>query len=197
VLFSGQKATILSCRNSGVQSVMMVTMFCRDPEDPGRRVMKNLLRTTVCGLLTILVAGLALAQEVYIYPAKGQSAEQQDKDKYECYNWAKNDTGFDPMALPTTSSAPPKSQKKSGGAITGALGGAVLGGVLGDSSKSAKRGALAGGLIGGVRQSSQNTKTEQNRSDWERTESANYASNRNNYNRAYSACLEGRGYTVK
>jgi len=159
--------------------------------------MKNLLRTTVCGLLTILVAGLALAQEVYIYPAKGQSAEQQDKDKYECYNWAKNDTGFDPMALPTTSSAPPKSQKKSGGAITGALGGAVLGGVLGDSSKSAKRGALAGGLIGGVRQSSQNTKTEQNRSDWERTESANYASNRNNYNRAYSACLEGRGYTVK
>lgn len=159
--------------------------------------MGNMLRTAVYCLLMMQVAGQAMAQELYIYPAKGQSAEQQDKDKFECYNWAKNDTGFDPMALPTTSSAPPKGQKKSGGAITGALGGAVLGGVLGDSSKSAKRGAVAGGLIGGVRQSSKNTRTEQKRSDWERKESANYANNRNNYNRAYSACLEGRGYTVK
>ena len=159
--------------------------------------MNNLIRTTVCCLLTVLMAGQAMAQELFIYPAKGQSAEQQDKDKFECYNWAKNDTGFDPMAVPTTSSAPPSGQKKSGGAVRGALGGAVLGGVLGDSGKSAKRGAVAGGLIGGVRQSSQNTRTEQKRSDWERQESANYANNRNNYNRAYSACLEGRGYTVK
>jgi len=159
--------------------------------------MNKFIRTTVSCLLTVLVAGQAVAQELYIYPAKGQSAEQQDKDKFECYNWAKNDTGFDPMALPTTSSAPPSGQKKSGGAVTGALGGAVLGGILGDSGKSAKRGAVAGGLIGGVRQSSQNTKTEQKRADWERKESANYANNRNNYNRAYSACLEGRGYTVR
>ena len=159
--------------------------------------MNNVIRMTVYCLLTLLVAGQAMAQELYIYPAKGQSSEQQEKDKFECYSWAKNDTGFDPMALPTTSSAPPSGQKKSGGAVRGALGGAVLGGILGDSGKSAKRGALAGGLIGGVRQSSQNTKTEQKWSDWERQESANYANNRNNYNRAYSACLEGRGYTVK
>ena len=159
--------------------------------------MNKVIRTTACCLLTLLVAGQAMAQELYIYPANGQSAEQQDKDKFECYNWAKNDTGFDPMAVPTTSSAPPSGQKKSGGAVRGALGGAVLGGVLGDSGKSAKRGAVAGGLIGGVRQSSQNTRTEQKRSDWERQESANYANNRNNYNRAYSACLEGRGYTVR
>jgi len=159
--------------------------------------MNNLIRTTMCCLLTVLVAGQAMAQELYIYPANGQSAEQQDKDKFECYNWAKNDTGFDPMAVPTTSSAPPSGQKKSGGAVRGALGGAVLGGVLGDSGKSAKRGAVAGGLIGGVRQSSKNTRTAQKRADWEQQESANYANNRNNYNRAYSACLEGRGYTVK
>ena len=159
--------------------------------------MNILIRTTACCALTLLMAGQGMAQELYIYPAKGQSADQLDKDKYECYNCAKRDTGFDPMAVPTTSSAPPRGQKKSGGAVTGALGGAVLGGVLGDSGKSAKRGALAGGLIGGVRQSSKNTRTEQKRADWEQKESSNYANNRNNYNRAYSACLEGRGYTVK
>ena len=142
-------------------------------------------------------AGTASASELYIYPAKGQSSEQQDKDKFECYNWAKKDTGFDPMAVPTTSTAPPSSQKKSGGIVRGGLGGAALGAIIGDSSKSAKRGAVAGGLIGGVRQSSQNRQTEQNRQQWEQQESANYANNRNNYNRAYSACLEGRGYTVK
>jgi uncharacterized protein YcfJ len=159
--------------------------------------MNYLLRTVASCLLTLLMLGQAMAQELFIYPANGQSADQLDKDKFECYSWAKRDTGFDPMALPTTSSAPPRGQKKSGGAVTGALGGAVLGGILGDSGRSAKRGAVAGGLIGGVRQSSQNTKTDQKRSDWESKESANYANNRNNYNRAYSACLEGRGYTVR
>jgi len=175
----------------------MTDQVPKDPKDSGRAGMNNLLRTTVYCLLTLLVAGQAIAQELYIYPATGQSAEQMDKDKFECYNWAKNDTGFDPMAVPTTSSAPPRGQKKSGGAAAGAVGGAVLGGILGDSGKSAKRGAVAGGLIGGVRQSSKNTRTAQKRADWEQQESANYANNRNNYNRAYSACLEGRGYTVK
>ena len=28
-------------------------------------------------------------------------------------------------------------------------------------------------------------------------EADNYANNRNQYNRAYTACLEGKGYTVK
>lgn len=31
-----------------------------------------------------------------IYPAADQSAEQQDKDEYECYRWAKAQSGYDP-----------------------------------------------------------------------------------------------------
>ena len=147
--------------------------------------------------MLLFSTGSILAQELYIYPAGGQSAEQMDKDKFECYNWAKKDSGFDPMEVPTTSTAPPSGQKKSGGVAKGALGGAALGAILGDSSKAAKRGAVAGGLFGGVRQSSHNRQTEQNRQQWEQQESSRYANNRNNYNRAYSACLEGRGYTVK
>ena len=145
----------------------------------------------------LIAASPGLAQELYIYPAGGQSAEQMDKDKYECYNWAKRDTGFDPMEVPVTSTAPPSGQKKSGGVARGALGGAALGAIIGDSSRSAGRGAAAGGLIGGVRQSSRNRQVEQERQQWEQQEAANYSNNRNNYNRAYSACLEGRGYTVK
>jgi hypothetical protein len=138
-----------------------------------------------------------LAEELYIYPAGGQSAEQMDKDKHECYKWAKNDTGFDPMAAPTTTSAPPEGQKKSGGVVKGGLAGAATGAIIGDNRKATRRGAAAGGLIGGVRQSSHNTKVDQSQQQWEQQEASNYANQRNNYNRAYSACLEGRGYTVK
>jgi len=154
-------------------------------------------QASLVGLALAGASCMVYAQEVFIYPNKGQSAEQQEKDKYACYGWAKNNSGFDPMAPPTTTTAPPSSEKKSGGVIRGGLGGAALGAIIGDSSKSAKRGAVAGGLIGGVRQSSTNRQTEQKQQEWAQRESSNYANSRNNYNRAYAACLEGRGYTVK
>lgn len=148
-------------------------------------------------LAAVLFAGTASAQEFFIYPQNGQSAEQTEKDKFECYQWARNNSGFDPMAPPVTSTAPPKTQKKSGGVIGGAAVGAIGGKVFGSSKSTTRKSAAAGALIGGLRQSSSNSKEEQKRSDWEQRESANYANNRNSYNRAYSACLEGRGYTVK
>ena len=151
--------------------------------------------TVLAALLIYATPGFA--QELYIYPAGGQSAEQMDKDKYECYNWARKDSGFDPMAVPTTSTAPPGGQKKSGGVVKGGLVGAATGVIIGDNRKAARRGAAAGGLIGGVRQSSHNTRVDQGQQQWEQQEASQYANERNNYNRAYSACLEGRGYTVK
>lgn len=32
----------------------------------------------------------------FVYPAKGQSDELRDRDRYECYLWAVDQTGFDP-----------------------------------------------------------------------------------------------------
>lgn len=151
--------------------------------------------TLLTALLLYAIPGLA--EELYIYPAQDQSVEQMDKDKHECYNWARKDSGFDPMAVPTTSTAPPSGQKKSAGVVKGGLAGAATGAIIGDNRKATRRGAAAGGLIGGVRQSSHNTKVDQSQQQWEQQEASRYANERNNYNRAYSACLEGRGYTVK
>ena len=110
------------------------------------------------------------------------------------------------MQVPTASSPAPSQEKKSvggsalkGGAV-GGIGGAVLGGIVG-GKKKAKKGAVIGGLtggtLGGVRSSSQNRQAEQNRQQWEKQETNKYMRQRNDYNRAYSACLSGRGYTVK
>lgn len=145
----------------------------------------------------MLGSAMSTAQEMIIYPAKGQSAEQLEKDKYECYSWAKQSSGFDPMALPTASAPPPDAQAQKGGAVKGAVGGAALGAIIGDSSESAGKGAAAGALISGVRQSRHNKQVEQQQQNWEQQQVDQYAAARTNYNRANAACLEGRGYTVK
>ena len=158
--------------------------------------MKLIIKTGVMILSMVGLTNLAMA-DFMIFPAKGQSNEQLEKDKFSCYGWAKQQSGFDPMATPTTSTPPPSQQQKSGGVARGALGGAALGAIIGDSSRSARNAGVAGALIGGVRQSSANTKTQQNTEQWKQQEANNYANNRNQYNRAYTACLEGKGYTVK
>ena len=148
----------------------------------------------------------ALAQDLVVYPAKGQSNEQLDKDKFECYSWAKGQTGFDPMQMPTASSPAPSKGDKSvaggviGGGLLGGVGGAVIGGIAGGKSaarKGAAIGGLSGGALGGMRSSSQNKQANAKREQWEREQTNQYMQQRNLYNRNYAACLEGRGYSVK
>ena len=38
----------------------------------------------------------ATASDIFVYPRNGQSAEQTNKDRYECHAWAVSQTGFDP-----------------------------------------------------------------------------------------------------
>jgi len=35
-------------------------------------------------------------EDLYIYPAQGQSEQQQADDRYECHRWAVDETGYDP-----------------------------------------------------------------------------------------------------
>ena len=58
-------------------------------------------------IFAVFLVSHVQAQELIVYPAKGQSNEQMEKDKFECYSWAKGQTGFDPMQMPTASSPPP------------------------------------------------------------------------------------------
>ena len=162
--------------------------------------MKRIILISACLFLATLVAGPVLAQDPIVFPAKGQSQDQIEQDKFQCYNWAKKETGFDPMKVPTATSPPPQQQARRGGAVRGAAVGAGAGAIIksGDSrSRGARRGAAAGALVGGARTQSQMRRDEQARQQWEQEQAAQYAHNRNTYNRAYAACMEGRGYTVK
>jgi predicted lipid-binding transport protein (Tim44 family) len=169
--------------------------------------MKRAMHLVISLLVLAVVVGPALAQDFYIYPNKGQSQEQLEKDKFECYSWAKQNTGFDPMETPRASEPPPPKQAQGsvgGGVVRGGAGGGLLGagvGAIAGGKKGAKKGlaigAVSGGAIGGVRSHSQQKKDQQAQQQWAQQQTNQYMQKRNGYNRAYSACLEGRGYTVK
>ena len=157
-------------------------------------------------LITVLISTLflyetAFAQDLAIYPARGQSNQQMEKDKFECYSWAKNQTGFDPAAPSQIITAEPESRSVARGTARGGLGGAALGAgigaITGNAGGGALSGALTGGTFGGLRSSSQNDRDRRAQAQVEQQQFAQYAQARDAYNRAYSACLEGRGYTVR
>lgn len=52
-----------------------------------------------------LPASEATRYDVIAYPAKGQSAEQQSRDRYECHTWAVSQSGFDPASARTAPAA--------------------------------------------------------------------------------------------
>jgi hypothetical protein len=169
--------------------------------------MKRINRFLIVLLFGAFITGTAVAQDFMIYPAKGQSQDQLEKDKFECYSWAKGQTGFDPMEMPKATAPPPTKQATSstaGGVVKGGVGGGLLGagvGAIAGGKKGAKKGALIGGLsggtIGGVRSSSQQKQDRKAQKQWEKQQTNQYMQKRDTYNRAYSACLEGKGYTVK
>jgi len=160
--------------------------------------MKSRFTATV---LAALLAGPWLsaplqADDLAIYPKSDQSPEQQEKDQFECYGWAKDDSGFDPMAPPRATEQPPQQQAPQGGVLRGAARGAAVGAII-DDSEGAKKGAWAGAAVGGMRRQDQKRKEAQAHQQWEQQQQQIYAENRNRYNRAYSACLEARDYIVK
>ena len=117
----------------------------------------------------------AQAQNVYVYPSRGQSQEQVARDRYECQSWAAGETGFDPARSPAPGAASPPAANDLSGAAIQALGGS---GGVGGAAASALRQYQQGNA--GAAQSQQ----------------TQYAAQMDGYKRAQTACLQGRGYTV-
>jgi Glycine zipper len=160
-----------------------------------------------------LLLGTAGAQtnNIFVYPAKGQSQAQQDRDRYECHSWAVRQTGFDPTrAAPAAMPPPPQTMPYQPsqrhvlrGAGRGAALGAVGGAIAGDAGTGAAAGAAMGGLVGGFRRRDerrqQYAQQQYQQQQYTQQHAANQAAQQSQfaaYQRALAACLQGRGYTV-
>jgi len=170
-----------------------------------RRLRSVGLALAIVAIPVLLLAGSSLAQDVFAYPAKGQSQTQQDRDRYECHSWAANQTGFDPSKSQAVTSDTPAASNQPmpaqghvvRGAGRGAALGAVGGAVTGDAGTGAAAGAAMGALAGGMRRRQQRLQQNQQQQQTTSQAAANsQQSQRTAYNRAMAACLTGRGYTV-
>jgi hypothetical protein len=140
-----------------------------------------------------LSAGLGL----YVYPAKGQSQQKQKKDEFECYKWAMEQSGIDPLNPPKVEAAPAQTGPTGGavkGAAKGAAAGVAIGAIAGDAGEGAAIGAVAGGLAG--RRQGKQAQQQQNQQA-QATAANTQQAMKDSFVKGFSACLEGKGYTIK
>ena len=148
--------------------------------------------------LAMLIAAVFVASasaQQFIYPAKGQSPQQQKKDEGECHVWAAQQSKYDPTKPPqqtAAAKAPTTATGTTPGAgMRGAARGAVVGEIVGGDAGA---GAAAGAVAARSQSRRQNAaQAQQQQQASTQQQQAGMAA----YQKARAACLEGRGYTVK
>jgi uncharacterized membrane protein len=146
---------------------------------------------TLVVVLPALPLGVARAADLAALravPQREQSAEQARRDRYECHNWALARVGSAPARVDPADEADHRRRAERterviasagiGGALGSLVGAASAGNPAAGALSGAAVGAAVGALSGGAR-----------KDDGAQLEDDDYV-------RALSACLEGRGYTV-
>jgi hypothetical protein len=129
----------------------------------------------------------AVAQQ-FVYPAKGQTPEQQKADEATCYQWAVQQSGLDPAKPPPATTA---TGTAPGAGVRGAARGAVVGELISDD-------AGAGAAVGAVAargQSRRQAAAAGQQAQQQQTSAMQHQQAA--FDKARAACLEGEGYTVK
>jgi hypothetical protein len=157
---------------------------------------------------------------LYAYAGKGQSHDQQLIDESDCYNSAQQQTSINPDTPPpqppssadvqaaqaqAADAAPQQKGGRAKGAARGAAGGAVIGGIAGDAGTGAAVGATVGTVRGGRQQRKSNAAAKEQASaqggaqveQQYQSQKAAYDQQMNTFKRAFSACMDARGYSVK
>jgi hypothetical protein len=136
----------------------------------------------------------------YIYPNRGQTAQQQEFDRGQCYSWAVQQSGFDPANPRVATAPPPTPSAPQGGLFRGAAGGAALGAVGGaiggNAGEGAAIGAGVGALFGLMRRAEWHEQQQQQQQNYASQQQWALNQGQANYHRAFGTCMAGRGYTV-
>ena len=177
------------------------------------------IRFVWASMLVVLVTAFAGNRDasaqagIYAYPRNGQSGEQQQRDKFECHQWAVQQTDFDPITA-TQSPRHADAQESSGSssgflgiggdrnliggegnvlsdAATGAALGAAGGAIAGDAGLGAAIGAGLSAILGDIVRSDSESEKRQSK-----PAPPHNQAQLGDYQRAYGVCLSGRDYQV-
>jgi len=147
---------------------------------------------------------------VYAFPQKGQSASEQSIAEADCYKWAVTNVGADPFQLQKqaeqqaaqTQAATQQAAQSGQGtvgreAVKGAAVGTLIGGISGNEGKGAAYGAAAGIIRGNRKKGQQQQAAAQSTQAQGQQMQADTAAQMENFKKAFSVCLEGKGFMVK
>ncbi len=180
-------------------------MYFDPTHSSGRAASASCLAQFVVTLGMTGVAGLTNAQShataspaptMVIYLARGQSNRVQDKDQYECYDWSRRKTGFDPAhsAAPASSGKSNGTAAPKGALVQGAARGAAIARL---THGEPRRGAAAGAVGAAVQSRAKEHQAMQVQQQQAAQQQTWHNQERATYDRAISACMEARGYVVK
>jgi hypothetical protein len=161
----------------------------------------RLLRMIMTGGVALaLSGGFAGAQQPaptpqmpkqFVYPEKGQTPQQQQKDEAECSTWATQQTGFNPANPVVVTQHKTGSVVGSGAMVKGAAAGAAVGAIGGNDVGNAAAKGAAVGAIAKLR-ANRRAAEQANQSEAQKAQAA-----MNEYLTARAVCLQARGYAVK
>ena len=189
--------------------------------------MKHLVMTLALLVLTLQAGAQSTPASspsksigVFAFPKNNQNAEQQLKDETDCYGMSKQQSGIDPQAPPpkpmsaeekqaqqkqAAEDAPKAKGGRVRGAARGAAGGAAIGAIAGDAGQGAAIGSVAGTMRGGMKQREANAASKQKaaqqtaaaQKEAESQAKLAHAEGLDTFQRAFGACMDARGYSVK
>lgn len=147
-------------------------------------------------------------QEPIIFPKEGQSNEQKMQDKQSCLSWAKDESGVDisyvKAKLDMTNeqmanqAAVQSGVVGSGKLIRGAAVGAAMGGLDEAIDSEAGAGAAKGAVLAASRGRQAQKKAQQDQAiQNEYAKKEQLEAEYQKFQRAFSACMEAKGYSVK
>lgn len=133
----------------------------------------------------------------YVFPGNNETQAQQKSDEFACYQWAIEQSGIDPLNLPQVE-VPAPVAGPSGGAVKGAAKGAAVGAAVGAITGDAGEGAAVGATLGAVsgRRAGKQQQAQQNQQA-QAGAAATEEQMKESYKKAFSVCMEGKGYTIK
>ena len=150
---------------------------------------------------------LVRADEPIIFPKEGQTKEQVSADKIYCKGWAQEETGVDPAILESQvetieKKATTEDETKMGGLFKGLFKGAATGAVVGaieqnidnEVGSDAVKGAVLGGILTHEKQKDKSEELEYRKDTLDKEDLEGQL---DRYMRAFTVCLEAKGYSVK
>ena len=150
----------------------------------------SLPRVAIAASVALAAGGAFAATDlasVQVVPTRGQSAEQTRRDRYECHNWAVEQTGSAPVRVDPAEEAAVERERDVERVITGAGIGSTIGAIAATGHEQDPLATVvAGGVLGAA------VAAISGRGKRKETPDPEFE----DYLRALSACMEARGYEL-